>query len=148
MILNTRSKLNKLDKNLLYYLASPYTAKGLTGNARKALQHTRYIDITHIGAVLMADYGLLVLTPITASYGIVMHDPTSSLGGDWEQWKALDEKQITQCDGGLIVAMMEGWKESTGVTAEIQHAKALGKPIYYLEPSLVIGVNHVNKHRT
>lgn len=146
MILSSKAQLNRLDKSKLYYLASPYTAKGLTGHAKRKLEHDRYLDITHIGATLMADYGLLLLTPITASYGIVMHDPTSSLGGNWEQWAELDTKQITQSDGGIIVAMMDGWKESTGVTAEIKHAHSIGRKVYYLHPTLIVGVtNAVHK---
>lgn len=139
MILSSVAQLNTLNKDLLYYLASPYTAKGLVGHAKRKLQHSRATEITHIGAILIAEYGFLLLTPITASYSIVLHDPTSSLGGNWEQWKTLDEKQITQCDGGVIVAMMPGWKESTGVTAEIKHAHSLGKRVYFLEPALVLG---------
>lgn len=142
MIISSIGQLNKLDRDKLYYLASPYTAKGLTGHAKRQLEHDRYLTITHIGVVLFAEHGLLLLTPITASHGMAMHDPTNKLGGNWEQFAALDTKQITQSDGGIIVAMMPGWKESTGVTAEIQHAKALGKPIYYLEPRLVIGVKN------
>ena len=33
----------------------------------------------------------------------------------------------------LCVLVLDGWKDSVGVTAEILHARSLGKPIVYLK---------------
>jgi hypothetical protein len=137
MIISSLAQLERIVKSKLYYLACPYTAIGLEGHAAAQVRHDRFLTITHIAARLMAEHGLLLLTPITASHGIHIHDPTFKLGGAWEQWKALDEKQIECVDGGVIVVMMPGWKESTGVTAEIKHAHKHAKSVYYLEPEIL-----------
>lgn len=64
------------------------------------------------------------LSPLTA-YG---------LGGGFEDWCTWNTWFISRCEE-LWVLMLDGWKESTGVTAETAIARALGKPTYYVEPS-------------
>ena len=59
---------------------------------------------------------------------------TPELKGTWRQWKALDEHQLRCCDV-LLVTTMDGWKDSTGVQAEIRHAKLHNKAIVYLNPN-------------
>lgn len=61
--------------------------------------------------------------PIAQFYGL----PT-----DWEYWAKFAKEYIQRSDE-LVVAMIPGWKESTGVTAEIAIANELGIPVSYLE---------------
>jgi uncharacterized protein DUF1937 len=45
-------------------------------------------------------------------------------------------KQLACCDE-VVVLRLEGWKESTGVQAEIAEAGALGKPLRFLDTEVV-----------
>lgn len=113
----------KPKKSGLYYLAGPYT------HENSALVAHRRLDHLHAEYWLIAQK-LDVIAPINSS---------GSLEGIWnlpiqyEFWQSRDRKSIRYCDG-VIVILMPGWKESKGVTDELQYAKQKGKPIYYLKP--------------
>jgi hypothetical protein len=51
---------------------------------------------------------------------------------DWPFWRRIDEHFIGLSEK-LVVARMEGWEASHGVTDEIEIAKALGKPVEYID---------------
>ena len=62
------------------------------------------------------------------------HNPWTSLGRlpwDWDFWQRFDGKYLRRCDG-VVVLMLDGWRESAGVRAEIRLAGELGKPMTYL----------------
>jgi hypothetical protein len=50
----------------------------------------------------------------------------------WDFWREYDLWFIRQCDR-LTVVMIDGWRESVGVTAEIAEAERLGIPVGYME---------------
>ncbi len=52
---------------------------------------------------------------------------------DWPFWEQFDRDHLVRCDE-LIVLMLDGWRESVGVAAEIRIAGELGKPVRYLAP--------------
>ena len=72
---------------------------------------------------------MLVFSPISHTHPIAA---AGNLPVGWEFWKQYDLTFIEWCDE-LYVLMADGWRESTGVTAEIKLAKELGKPVRYLE---------------
>ena len=39
---------------------------------------------------------------------------------------------------GMYVLMFDGWKDSVGVTAEIEYAKELGIHVEYLDEGLIL----------
>lgn len=48
----------------------------------------------------------------------------------------MDREHLKRCNE-LVVLMLDGWKESRGVQAEIRIALELGKPVRYLDPSVL-----------
>lgn len=56
----------------------------------------------------------------------------NDIKGDWTYWERFDTAFIRACSK-LVVAKMDGWKESVGVQAEIKIAESLGLPVEYLE---------------
>lgn len=104
----------------IYYLASPYTHKDASVRKARAEAATE-------AAVRLLHQGIFVFAPIPYNEPWEKHN----LPGDWAFWCEFDKSFVERCDGGLIVLMIDGWDRSTGVTAEIEFARSLGKPIYY-----------------
>lgn len=111
-------------RNKLIYLASPYT------HPCKIVKEKRFLEITRLASEIIKK-GYLPLTPITASHEIAR---IGNLQGCWPTWRKLDLQMVKRSDA-VVVAQMDGWRESIGVTAEIRAAKRYGKPVYYLNPN-------------
>lgn len=110
----------------LVYLASPYS------NDNKNIVTARYEAVLEATARLL-NQGKIVFSPIVHSHFLGEHH---GLQGDWDFWKQFDETYIERCDE-LYVLMLDGWRESKGVAAEIELAFAQGKKVTYLHyPSL------------
>lgn len=58
-----------------------------------------------------------------------------SMGEDWETWKKVSLDMI-DASSRIIVIALPGWRESVGVTAEIQHAGKTGKNVFMFLPDL------------
>lgn len=58
--------------------------------------------------------------------------PFGKLGSDWRFWKRHGKALMNRADE-VIVLMIPGWQESTGVMDEIAYMKAAGKPVWYAE---------------
>jgi len=106
----------------LSYLACPYMHENET------VIEERFQLITKIAAHLITK-GILVISPITHNHPI---NKSGLIERCWETWKEFDTELIKRCDQ-MIVIKINGWKESTGVQAEIKIAEKLGKPIKYME---------------
>ena len=50
---------------------------------------------------------------------------------DWAFWQRHDRRYLEACDE-VVVLMLDGWRESVGVQAEIAIARELGKPVTFL----------------
>jgi hypothetical protein len=111
-----------IDKGKLYYLASPFS------HANPFVQNVRYEMINYIAAQLTLD-GYMLIEPIGSCFD---KSRKYELPGGYEYWKTRDRKLIEHSEG-IIVAKMEGWSYSVGVTDEIVHAKELGLPVYMLD---------------
>jgi hypothetical protein len=72
--------------------------------------------------------GYYVFCPIAMSHPI---QEFGGVPGTWEYWAEYDTKLLKACQA-LFVVTIDGWKESTGVQAEIQIAKDLGMEISYV----------------
>ena len=53
------------------------------------------------------------------------------LPDDWQFWQRHDRRYLDVCDE-VVVLMLDGWRESVGVQAEIAIARELGKPVTFL----------------
>ena len=107
------------------YLATPYT-----GTPEQ--QQERFEQVNKVAAQLMAN-GFLVFSPISHTHPIAL---AGDLPKGWDFWAAHDRTFIEWCDE-LYVLTLNGWAESTGVTAERKLARELGKPVRYLSEKCV-----------
>jgi len=106
----------------MIYLASPYTHSDLRVRER------RFQEACRVSAALLRA-GVVVFSPIAHSHPIANYGlPTS-----WNFWERVDREYLARCDL-LAVLTIPGWRESTGVQAEIGIAKELGLPIVYVNP--------------
>lgn len=108
----------------MIYLASPYS------HPDPKVQHQRFLKVCAIAGGLMAK-GEIVFSPIAHSHSIACQ---SELPGNWEFWETFDLEFIIR-SSKVVVAMMDGWRESKGVAAEIAIAAELDIPVEYLEVS-------------
>ena len=106
----------------MIYLASPYT------HPDPVVREQRFKAVCRMAAELMRR-GVILYSPIAHSH------PISEFGlpTEWEYWETADREHLNHCDE-LVVLMLEGWRESRGVQAEIRIAQELDKPVRYLDP--------------
>jgi hypothetical protein len=112
----------------LTYLAVPYSFKHADPAAVALVHETRFMEATLAAAWVMNTFGWNVFSPITHSHPLHKH---ATMRGDWEFWKQIDTEYLQLCCR-IVVLAIDGWKTSTGVQAEIQIAKDLGIPVYFI----------------
>lgn len=74
--------------------------------------------------------GMHIFSPISHTHPIAV---AGGLPLDWDYWQEYDRAILSAC-GKMIVLMLDGWKESKGIAAEIVLAKELGIPVEFVEP--------------
>ena len=104
------------------YLAGPYSHK------HKDIEAVRRILLTYVSTKL-AVAGITVFSPITQSHE---QERTGLLKGDYATWQKTDRKMVEKMDE-MWVLVLDGWKQSVGVTDEIQWARRKGKKIRYIK---------------
>lgn len=114
----------KIINNELSYLAAPYSHK------EHYMLVARFLAINAVASKLMAD-GKYIFSPISHTHPIA-EASNGKLPRGWEYWNGYDRVMISRCQR-LLVLKLNGWEQSTGVTAEIKIAKELGIPIQYIE---------------
>lgn len=109
----------------MIYLCSPYS------HSDKFVQDQREAEINLIAAKLQAKYKVVIFPPIliSAVYKRLLPD---KFGTTFKYWCKVDLAAIKHCDE-VWVAMMDGYKESIGVTAEIAYAEETNKPVKYID---------------
>ena len=107
----------------LVYLACPYT-----GTDEQKDQRFRAVSRA---AGRLLSQGVHVYSPISHTHPIAVF---GDLPGDWEFWECYD-RAVLSCCHKLIVLMLPGWMESTGVQAEIGIASEMGIPVEHIEPA-------------
>lgn len=108
----------------MMYLAAPYS------HSDPAVRERRFQTVSHVAADLVRA-GHRVFSPISHSHPIAVH----GLPGDWAFWEPFDRRMLRTCDE-LVVLMLDGWRESKGVQAEIDLAIEMDLPIRYLAPDV------------
>ena len=106
----------------LVYLAVPYTHED------PEIREKRFQAVNKVAGELIQK-GEFVYSPISHCHPIAL---LCSLPKEWEYW---DEycRVCLNCCKKMYVLMMDGWKESTGVKAEIKIAEEMGIEIEYME---------------
>lgn len=107
----------------LCYLATPYT------KFPRGIEHA-FVEAAQIAAKLL-QAGHAVYSPIVHCHPISRYGDLDPL--DHSIWLPFNEAMLIATDV-LIVARMEGWRESYGVGVEIKHFEESRKPIFDLEP--------------
>lgn len=108
----------------MIYLASPYSS-----GADKELRLRRFEEALFCTAALIRK-GHKVVSPVV--HGHILAN-RCDLPAGFDFWREYDEAWINDCKC-VMVLKAQGWKESVGVTGEIQYAKRMGYPVYYLNP--------------
>jgi len=107
----------------MIYLASPYS------HPDPAVREARFHAVCREAARLTKE-GYTVFSPIAHSHCICQH----GLPLEWIFWWRIDAEFIKRSDE-VWVLMLDGWKESTGVQAEIRLALEFEKRLRFVEPS-------------
>lgn len=125
--------MKKLPKEMLpngaIYLATPYSSPD------SALQECRFEEAARIAAGLMS-FGLRVFCPIAHSHPIAVLGGVGEDGGSLDFWLNQDLWVLEGCDL-LVVAHMDGWKNSKGIKAEIAFAEATGIPVVHMTKPII-----------
>jgi nucleoside 2-deoxyribosyltransferase len=104
------------------YLASPYS------HPDPAVREERFRAACRATAALLRA-GEVVFSPIVHSHPLVAFElPTA-----WSFWERIDRAFLERCDE-VVALMLDGWEESVGVREEIAIARALAKPVRFLDP--------------
>jgi len=120
----TKMTLHNLRVYPLIYLATPYR---------------KYPGGMEVAFEMATDLlGRLQVNGINAFCPIVHGHPTSKRGHtnpmDHSFWMRVDAPFIRVCNA-LLVAEMETWKDSDGISEEIVAFERDGKPVHYLNPN-------------
>jgi nucleoside 2-deoxyribosyltransferase len=107
----------------LVYLASPYAHSDM------AIREQRFRAACR-AVVSLIRAGHVVFAPVVHSHPLVEY----GLSTAWTFWERIDREFLARCDE-VVVLMLDGWRESEGVQAEIAVARELGKPVRYLKPA-------------
>jgi nucleoside 2-deoxyribosyltransferase len=110
----------------LVYLATPYSkyAAGIECAFKDAAALT--------GKLLTA--GIKIYSPIAHTHPIAIYGNLDPL--DHSIWMPFDEAMMT-ASSALLVAQMQGWRESYGVNYEIGFFLNADKPVFYLDTVLM-----------
>jgi nucleoside 2-deoxyribosyltransferase len=109
-----------MEQQPVIYLASPYS------HDDPEIMEQRYQQACAAAAKLI-NCGVVVYSPIAHSH------PIAKIGGakgDWATWQNHCLSLLDRCDFMLIL-MLDGWMESTGVEAEARHCLDTQKDIFY-----------------
>lgn len=109
----------------MIYLASPYT------DSEPAVRDLRF-RAACAATVSLILAGEAVFAPVVYGHQLVQF----CVPMNWSFWQRTDRELLARCDE-VVVLTLDGWRESEGVQAEIEIAKELGKPIWYLDPAQV-----------
>jgi hypothetical protein len=105
-----------------YYMASPYS------NAIPHIEVWRYDQNVEVLSKL-TKMGYIVVSPIVHSHPMAHRH---EMPKDFEYWQRVDRVLMSKASG-LIVLMLEDWKNSKGVMAEIEYMEEKGLSVYYLD---------------
>lgn len=107
----------------MVYLASPYT------HIQPEMMQVRYKHVMEITAHLIRK-SIFVFSPIVHCHNMAN---TYNFPVEYDFWKRYSESAINSCSS-LMIAAIDGWKESLGVRSEYNFAVAEGKTIGMITP--------------
>lgn len=111
---------------MLGYFASPYNHQD------PAIKLQRFKDVA-VMTMECIKAGLFVISPI--AHNVTLINETSNASG-WAAWADYDIELLSRCDF-MLVHCLEGWQESVGLAAEIEHCQQNDIPVIYLTTDLI-----------
>lgn len=102
-------------------VSSPYSSK----NEAEKLHR---FDVVCKYTAKLVSIGEIAFSPIVYGHTLLQYHDMPS---DWPFWKNFCEAFLVNCSE-MHVLMLPGWKESSGVAAEIEYAKTLNIVIKYI----------------
>lgn len=108
----------------LIYLASPYS------HEEAHIRLERYIRACIVAGRLITE-GHDIFCPVAHSHQMSY---SAHVRYDDPCWYRLDNAILAKCDE-LWILMLDGWKESKGIAAELAIAVERDMPVKYIEPS-------------
>jgi len=127
----------------LVYLATPYSWKSKSKEIGvnkpdikekdRQVREERFEKVSEVAAKLF-NAGFDVFSPISMSHPIAKYMENA---GQFEAWEEFDYRMLL-LSHILFVLCVDGWKESDGVTKEINFAKEQGIPVVYINEDLQI----------
>jgi SOS-response transcriptional repressor LexA len=128
----TKARSIRLNKHKpISYLATPYSFSNTSSEDEK-LQ--RFGQVTRQALLLFND-GINVYSPITHHHTIAQYGDLISLST--EEWMEFDLTFLSAANQ-MYVLMLDGWKDSKGLSEEIKYARANHIPIEYIKPSTFV----------
>jgi hypothetical protein len=121
--------MREFEEGSLIYLATPYSRWAPELPREEGLELAFEAAAALAGTLLLR--GAKVYSPIAHTHPIAKHGKINPL--DHDIWLPFDAAMMDVCDT-LVVAMFDGWKDSFGVSHEIEVFRRDGKPIFYLDP--------------
>lgn len=106
----------------LTYLATPYSHQDAEVRQQR-------FDAVNVAAAKLMKIGYHIYSPISHSHPIAL---VGDMPTGWGYWETHDKLIIEKCSQ-MIVLMQDGWKDSSGVAAEIAFANEIGIPVLYME---------------
>jgi len=104
----------------MIYLATPYS------HADAATREARFDMACRIAGAMMRR-GEVVFSPIAHSHPIAA---LCQLPDGWEYWQTQAREWFEACTS-LVIARMDGWRESKGIAGEIKLARQMGIPVEF-----------------
>lgn len=106
---------------MLTFVSSPYS------HPEPEVEHQRYLDVCDFTAWLWKDRGLIPVSPIAHWHPIGRRNqlPTNAMA--WLDWNLC---MVERADL-LYVLCLDGWRDSLGVSYEVEWARQRELPIYY-----------------
>jgi hypothetical protein len=108
---------------MISYVCSPYS------HCDPAVRQERFEAACRAAAELTRQ-GTTVYCPVAHTHAIAKY----GLPLNWDYWQIHDRRFLEMCSE-VVVLTLPGWRDSVGVTAEIEIARALGKPVSFLRPA-------------
>jgi hypothetical protein len=109
---------------LLSYLCSPYTHRD------PEVMLARFEHAAKATGWLIKDQAWNVFSPIVHSHPLAV---IGGLSGKWDFWERIDREYLSLSER-VVVLTLPGWRESVGVTAELEFSRKIQRPIWYLIP--------------
>ena len=106
----------------MLYVAAPYSHED------PAVREARFDAVCRLTAELIRQ-GKPAFSPVAYSHPLCRY----GLPLSWDFWQKHDLRFLEMCSE-VVVLKLPGWTQSVGVQAEIAAARAMGKPVTFLEP--------------